>query len=64
MAASEAPALRGQPAKQLHERLRVDGAIREIHAGIYVQGHGRLYDEHLGFCHDRSLIYDPDELIT
>mgnify|MGYP001012683729 CR=1 FL=1 len=50
--------------KQLHERLRVDGAIREIHAGIYVQGHGRLYDEHLGFCHDRSLIYDPDELIT
>lgn len=50
--------------KQLHERLRVDGAIREIHDGIYVQGHGRLYDDHLGFCPDRSLIYDPDELIT
>lgn len=50
--------------KHLHERLRAEGAIREIHAGIFVQGHGALYDDNLGFCPDRSIIYDPDELIT
>jgi CRISPR-associated endonuclease/helicase Cas3 len=50
--------------KHLHQRLRVEGAIREVHAGIFVQSHGALYDEDLGFCPDRSLVYDPDELIA
>ena len=49
--------------KYLHDRLRAEGAIREIHPGIFVQGHGALYDDNLGFCPDKSIIYDPDELI-
>jgi CRISPR-associated endonuclease/helicase Cas3 len=50
--------------RYLHERLRREGAIREVHAGIFVQGHSALYDEDLGFCPDRSIIYDPDDLIV
>jgi CRISPR-associated endonuclease/helicase Cas3 len=50
--------------KRLHQRLLAEGAIREVHAGIYAQGHGALYDDILGFCPDRSIVYDPDELIT
>lgn len=50
--------------KHLHKQLLAEGAIREIHAGIFVQGHGALYDDDLGFCPDKSIIYDPDELIT
>ncbi len=48
----------------LHRRLCAEGAIREIHAGIFIQGHGALYDDDLGFCPDKSIIYDPDELIV
>jgi CRISPR-associated endonuclease/helicase Cas3 len=47
----------------LHRRLLAEGTIREIHAGICVQGHGALYDDNLGFCPDKSIIYEPDELI-
>ena len=50
--------------RYLHQRLCAEGAIREIHAGIFVQGHGALYDDNLGFCPDKSIIYDPDELIV
>jgi CRISPR-associated endonuclease/helicase Cas3 len=50
--------------KHLHERLRIDGSIREIDAGIYVQGHPALYDEDLGFCPDRTAVYPPDDLIV
>ena len=49
--------------RHLHTRLLADGAIEEIHPGLYVQRHGNLYDEHLGFCPDRSLLYEPDELM-
>jgi CRISPR-associated endonuclease/helicase Cas3 len=49
--------------RRLHQRLLAEGAIREVHEGIYVQGHGALYDDDLGFCPDRSMVYDPDELI-
>lgn len=49
--------------KHLHKRLLAEGAIREIHAGIYVQGHGALYNDDLGFCPEKSIIYDPDDLI-
>ncbi|HOI17864.1 MAG TPA: CRISPR-associated helicase/endonuclease Cas3, partial [Geobacteraceae bacterium] len=50
--------------KRLHEQLRAEGAIREVHPGIFVQGHGALYDDDLGFCPDRSMVYDPDELMV
>jgi CRISPR-associated endonuclease/helicase Cas3 len=50
--------------RYLHQRLLSEGAIREIHAGIYVQGHGALYDDNLGFCPDKSIIYDPDDLVA
>lgn len=49
--------------RPVHGRLLADGAIEEIHPGIFVQGHGNLYDQNLGFCADRSLIYAPDELM-
>lgn len=50
--------------KRLHEQLRAEGAIREVHPGLFVQGHGALYDDNLGFCPDRSMVYDPDELMV
>ena len=50
--------------KYLHERLRTEGAIREIYSGIFVQGHGALYDDTLGLRPDKSIIYEPDELIV
>lgn len=49
--------------RHIHGRLLADSAIEEIHPGLFVQGHGNLYDENLGFCADRSLIYEPDELM-
>ena len=49
--------------RHVHGRLATDGAIEEIHPGIFIQGHGNLYDKNLGFCSDRSLIYEPDELM-
>lgn len=47
----------------LHARLAGLGAIREIHPGIYLQSHGALYNEDLGFCPDKSIVYEPDELV-
>ena len=26
-------------------------------------GYGALYDDRLGFCADRSIVYEPDELM-
>ncbi len=49
--------------KYIHRQVCADGGIREIHPGIFVQAHGALYDENLGFCPDRSIVYDPDELV-
>jgi CRISPR-associated endonuclease/helicase Cas3 len=49
--------------RYLHRRLLAEGAIREIHDGVFVQGHSALYDDNLGFCPDNSIIYEPDELI-
>jgi CRISPR-associated endonuclease/helicase Cas3 len=49
--------------RYLHQRLLAEGAIREIHDGVFVQGHSALYDDNLGFCPDKSIIYEPDELI-
>jgi len=50
--------------RYLHERLCADGAIREIHAGIFIQGHSALYNENIGFCPDKSISYEPDELVV
>ena len=49
--------------RHVHGRLLADGAIEELHPGIFVQAQGNLYDRHLGFCADRSLVREPDELM-
>lgn len=49
--------------RYLHERLLKDGAIRQLHPGIYVQAHSAMYDEEVGFCPDKSILYAPDDLI-
>ncbi len=50
--------------RYLHSRLLSEGAIREIHPGIFMQGHGALYHSDLGFRPDKSIIYEPDELMS
>jgi len=49
--------------RHMHGKLRDEGALEEIHPGVFVQAHGNLYDEELGFCADRSIVYEPDELM-
>lgn len=49
--------------RYLHARLLAENAIREVHPGIFVQGHTALYHAELGFCPARSVIYAPDDLI-
>lgn len=50
--------------RYLHSRLLSEGAIREIHPGIFMQGHGALYHSELGFRPDKSIVYEPDELMS
>ena len=50
--------------RYLHDKLVTEGSIRLIHPGIYVQGHSALYNEKTGFCADRSMVYQPDDLIV
>ncbi len=49
--------------RRVHQMLVVAGAIREVHPGLFVQGHAALYDDRLGFRADRSIVYEPDELL-
>ncbi len=49
--------------RHVHGRLLAEGSIAEMHPGCFVQGHGRLYHDQLGFCADQSLVYEPDELM-
>lgn len=49
--------------RYLHTRLLAEGAIREVHPGIYVQVQEALYHDDLGFCPEKSAAYEPDELI-
>jgi CRISPR-associated endonuclease/helicase Cas3 len=49
--------------RYLHRKLLTDGAIRGLHPGIFVQAHGALYHPDLGFCPDKSIVYEPDELM-
>lgn len=50
--------------RYLHDKLISEGSIRLIHDGIYIQGHSAMYDEQIGFCPDRSAVYQPDDLIV
>lgn len=47
----------------LHQKLVASGAVREICPGIFVQSHDALYHPEIGFCPDKSISYEPDELI-
>ena len=49
--------------KYLHTKLRNEGAVMEVHPGIFVQEYGAMYHNDLGFCADKSMIYEPDELM-
>ncbi len=49
--------------KYVHAKLYNEGAIMEVHSGIFVQEGGAMYHPDLGFCPDKSLIYEPDELM-
>lgn len=49
--------------RYLHNRLLSEGGIREIYPGIFIQGHDSLYHPDLGFCPDKSIVYEPDELM-
>ena len=49
--------------KYLHTKLRNEGAIMEVHPGLFVQEYGAMYHNDLGFCADKSMIYEPDDLM-
>lgn len=47
----------------IHRKLLNEGAIAEFHSGIFTQEGGAMYHPDRGFCPDKSLIYDPDDLM-
>jgi CRISPR-associated endonuclease/helicase Cas3 len=49
--------------KYVHSRLVAAGGIHEVYSDIFIQENSNLYDAVLGFCPDKSLIYEPDDLI-
>jgi CRISPR-associated endonuclease/helicase Cas3 len=49
--------------KHIHSKLYSEGSIIEAHPGIFVQVGGAMYHPELGFCPDKSMIYEPDDLI-
>jgi CRISPR-associated endonuclease/helicase Cas3 len=49
--------------RYLHSNLLTNGAIYEVHPGIYVQTQKSMYDDKLGFCLDKFGFYKPDEYI-
>jgi CRISPR-associated endonuclease/helicase Cas3 len=49
--------------RYVHAKLVSERAIAEIHPGIFVQEGGAMYHPELGFCPDKSMIYEPDELV-
>jgi len=48
---------------RIHYQLLEDGAIKEVHPGIYVQIEDSLYDENIGFMVEKSGILHPDDLV-
>jgi CRISPR-associated endonuclease/helicase Cas3 len=49
--------------RQIHTKLVDEGGLLEISPGLFVQAHGGLYHEELGFCPDRSAAIPPDDLL-
>ncbi|GAB6057493.1 CRISPR-associated helicase Cas3' [Desulfonatronum parangueonense] len=49
--------------RRKHLSLMEAGAIREVYPGIFIQIQSNLYHQELGLCPDRSLVYEPDELL-
>lgn len=49
--------------RYIHGKLVGEGVIQEIHPGIFILTHPAYYDDNLGFLYDRSIIYDPDDLV-
>jgi CRISPR-associated endonuclease/helicase Cas3 len=47
-----------------HSKLLAEGAIKEVHPGIFIQIQASMYDENLGYCIDKFGKYEPDELIN
>lgn len=47
----------------MHKNLRSERAVSEIYPGIFVQEYGAMYDPVIGFCPDKSMIYEPDDLM-
>ena len=47
-----------------HSKLLEEGAIQEVHPGIFIQKQASMYDENLGYCIDKFGKYEPDELIN
>jgi CRISPR-associated endonuclease/helicase Cas3 len=47
-----------------HKKLVESGGIKEISPGIYIQIDGRLYNSNVGCCPDKSLTYEPDDLVV
>jgi hypothetical protein len=44
--------------------LLAEGAIKEVHPGIFIQMQASMYNENLGYCIDKFGKYEPDELIN
>ncbi len=49
--------------KYVHAKLYNEGAIIETHPGIFIQLYKAMYHPELGFCPDKSVIYEPDDLM-
>ncbi|GJQ23439.1 CRISPR-associated helicase/endonuclease Cas3 [Candidatus Brocadia sapporoensis] len=49
--------------KYVHAKLYKECAIIEAYPGIFVQEGGVMYHPELGFCPDKSMIYEPDDLM-
>jgi CRISPR-associated endonuclease/helicase Cas3 len=49
--------------RYVHSKLYNQGAIIEAHPGIFIQVYGAMYHPELGFCPDKSMIYEPDDLM-
>jgi CRISPR-associated endonuclease/helicase Cas3 len=47
-----------------HSKLLAEGAIQEVHPGIFIQIQASMYDDNLGYCIDKFGQYEPDELIN
>ncbi|MDI6808748.1 MAG: CRISPR-associated helicase Cas3' [Candidatus Eisenbacteria bacterium] len=49
--------------RYVFEKLHREGAVLELQKGIHAQGNNAMYDLELGFCPDKSIIQEPDELM-